>query len=127
MWLIQMVGEESGLEELLAALAKAVDDGEWGVLAAIVMLLLVWLANKMPVLKDAFKGPVRLWVSAVSVVLAAVATSYLVTDSWLTGLVSGVTVGAAGLLGTLIARSIKGEPIDEDKDGELDSLPPPSA
>lgn len=124
MWLVQVVGEESGLEELIAALAKAVDDGEWGVLAAVLMLLVVWLATKMPGLKDVFKGPVRLWVSAVSVVLASVATSYLVTDSWLTALVSGVTVGAAGLLGTLVGRAIKGDPIDADKDGKLDSLPP---
>lgn len=126
LFLFSQVTEDSGLEELVAALAKAISEGEWGVLAAVIMLLLVWLATKMPGLKDVFKGPVRLWVTAVSTVLAAAATSFLVTSNWLTAIVSAVTVAAGGLLGTLIVRSIKGEPIDADGDGKLDSLPPPT-
>lgn len=110
------------ISQLVQLLIDSVQNQQWGVLAAAIMMVLVWGVTKLPMVKDIFKGPVALWVGAVSSVVSAFAVGFLTTSNWLTATVSALTAAAGGSLLVLVSRAISGKPIDADGDGKLDPL-----
>lgn len=124
MILQQEVPDTEDIGALLQALADAVASSEWGTLAGVVALVLVWIATKFGPMKSWLRGAAGLWVGAVSAVVSAFVVGWMSTGSWMTALSSVVTTGATGALVALITRAVKGGPIeDKDGDGKLDPLP----
>lgn len=113
---------EADISALVELLVEAVKNQQWGVLAAAIMMVLVWGVTKLPLVKDLLKGAAALWVGAVASVVSALAVGFLTSGSWLTATVSALTAAAGGSLLVLISRAISGKPIDADGDGKLDPL-----
>lgn len=116
------------ISAVVELLVKAVQEQQWGVLAAAIMMALVWIATKLPLLRDVLKGATALWVSAIASVVSALAVGYLTSNSWLTATVAALTAAAGGSLVALISRAVSGKPIeDKDNDGKLDPIEPEPA
>jgi len=113
--------------DAIAPLISAAQGGQWSLFASLVIMLLVWLATKAPLIKDWIKGEAKIWVAAVSGILASFAAAVFVEATkggdpdWLAAVLQGLSVGlAAGGLWSLVGRKIAGKAIDADGDGVLD-------
>jgi len=126
--LAQDVVVPEGLDTL-APMIEAAQGGKWSVFVSLIIMLLVWLATKLPIVKEWIKGEARIWVAAVAGMLSAFAVSVFVGSTegavnWIAAVLEGLSVGlAAGGLWSLIGRKIAGKPVDADGDGVLDELP----
>ena len=107
------------LEAIGSALLNALTTGQWSIAVALVVMMLVWVAQKTPVLEKLVSNRnVRVYVAmGVSMVASIVANFFASQGNWVTSVVQGLTTGlaSAGLwsaLGKYVAARIEGKPVD---------------
>lgn len=107
------------LEGIGGALLDALAGGKWSLVIALVVMLLVWLAQKTPVVEKLVANKnVRVWVAMGISTLASVVANFFAADgNWATAVTSGVATGLAsgGLwsaLGKYVAAKIDGTKAD---------------
>lgn len=113
---LTMTAPENTLGGIATALIEALTAGKWNVVIALVVMLLVWVAQKTPLVEKLVANRnVRIWVAMGVSTVASVVTNFFVTDgNWLMAIVQGLTTGlaAGGLwsaLGKYVAAKIEGK------------------
>jgi hypothetical protein len=106
---------------LFNVVVDAAKGGHWSIFASALVMLLVFLVEKMPFVSDKIKGEKKVWVAACCGVLMAVATTAFTTGDWVKAVFDGLSIGlsATGLF-ELVKRKINKKPIDANNDGVLD-------
>lgn len=84
-----------GLGELISAMVAAAQGGQWSIFAALVIMILVYLATKIKFIDDLLPKAAKPWVAAIAGVLAAVGATAYATGDWLSAILGGLVTGAA--------------------------------
>lgn len=84
-----------GLGELVSSLITAAQGGEWSVFVSLVIMVLVFFAQKVPFVRNLLPKAVKPWVAAIAGVLAAVAATAFTTGDWFQAILGGLVTGAA--------------------------------
>jgi hypothetical protein len=83
------------LGALIPAVVAAAKGGEWSVFAALVIMILVFLATKIPFVDNLLPKGAKPWVATIAGVLAAVAGTAFTTGDWMQAILGGLVTGAA--------------------------------
>lgn len=84
-----------GLSELLPALVAAAQGGQWNLVIALALMVVVALATKVKFVAAWIPPKAKPWVAAVAGVLGAVATVVVGGGTWGAAVMSGLVTGAA--------------------------------
>lgn len=77
------------------SLYDAIKSGNWSLVAALAIMLLVWGLRSALSLDTKIPTSVLPWISAVFGILTAIGANLAAGEAWLTAIVSGVTIGAS--------------------------------
>lgn len=89
--------ESENFTEILQTLINAAKGGEWSIVAAAGIMILVFLATKVPFIRDWMPKKAKPWVAASAGVLASIATTVLTTGDWLQAVIGGLVTGSAAV------------------------------
>jgi hypothetical protein len=98
---------------MVSLIVDAAKGGQWGVFASLAIMILVFLATKVPFVQDWLPSAARPWVAAGAGVLGAVAATVLTTGDWVQAILSGFLTGAAASgLWSLVGRHVLKTPAE---------------
>lgn len=87
--------DPDSLGDLVPALVAAVQGGQWSLVVSLALMVLVFLATKIPFIKEWLPRAALPWVSAVSAVVMSVAVTAMTSGDWLAAVLNGLVTGAA--------------------------------
>jgi hypothetical protein len=93
--LAQDAGIPDDLGGLVTGTAEAVKGGHWSMVVALAIMILVFFATKVPLVKSRLPSAARPWVAAVAGVLAVVAATVYTSGDWMSAVLQGLVTGAA--------------------------------
>jgi hypothetical protein len=94
---------------LVTGIIEAAKGGEWSLLVSLALMMLVFLATKIPFISNWIPGSAKPWVVAISGVVLAVAMTAATTGDWVTALLNGLVMGTAATgLWELIGKKLLG-------------------
>lgn len=114
------------LGDMISQIIAAAQGGEWSVFAALIIMILVYLATRVKFISDLLPKAAIPWVAASAGMLAAVASIAFTEGDWLKAILGGLVTGAAASgLWELIGRQIskkasKDEEAKPDEEGEAE-------
>lgn len=85
----------STFEGLVEGMVDAAKGSQWSVFVSLLIMVLVFLATKIPVIHEYLPPAARPWVAAVAGVLAAVSAEAFTSGDWMKAVMSGLVTGAA--------------------------------
>lgn len=99
--------QDDELGGLIKGAVDAAKGGDWALLVSMAIMILVFLATKVPLLSKLLPDPAKPWVAAGAGVLSAVVATAMTTGDWLQAVLHGFVTGAAASgLWELVGRKL---------------------